>query len=318
MMAPASGVWDANNLRQLADQFEQDTNGRLKITTFVAGEHPYGLTDMIQAVKAGETDIGGISGGYTSALEPRMAVLDQPLLLPPDFSTWLNIYDTFTGPGGFLEGVADDWNMQLLLPYFWGAQHIYTTFGFLEDWDSFKGKDIRVWSVETGSFISTVGGNPVTIAFGEVFTGLQTGLVDGLITSFEGCYKNELTTIAPYVTMASMQYAPNSYYVNKDSLAALPDDVRNDLLASAASARDWFTTGQLSADGMALQEAFLTHMIKAQGIPEDFRQELREASYDGIWKPWMDRAGPEGVKAFNQLAQILTGLDYAPPGWTPS
>ena len=142
-------------------------------------------------------------------------------------------------------------------------------------------------------------------------------MVDGFISSFEGSYNNELTSVALYVTMASMQYAPNSYYVNKDSLSALPTDVRNQLLASAASARGWFTTGQISADGIALQEAFLTHMIKAQGIPQDFRQELREASYDGIWKPWMDRAGPEGVEAFNQLAQILSGLDYAPPGWTP-
>ena len=317
MMAPAVNNWDANHLRQLADQFEKDTNGRLKITTFVAGEHPYGLTDMIQAVQAGETDIGGISGGYSSALEPRIAVMDQPLLLPPDFSTWLEIYDTFTGSGGFLEGVADDWNMQLLVPFFWGAQHVYSNFGFLENWDSFQGKDFRVWSVETGSFITLCGGNPVTLAWGEVFTGLQTGLVDGLITSFEGAYINELTTIAPYVTMASMQYAPSSYYVNKDSLAALPADVREDLLASAASARDWFTAGIISADGIALQEAFLTHYIKAQGIPKDFREELRDGAYDGIWKPWMDRAGPEGVDAFNQLATLLTDKGIEVPGWTP-
>jgi TRAP-type C4-dicarboxylate transport system substrate-binding protein len=247
-----------------------------------------------------------------------MAVLDQPMLLPPDFTTWLEIYLDFVGPGGFLESVADDWNMQILVPFFWGAQHCYTNFGHLEDWNSFEGKTLRVWSVETGSFISTCGGNPVTIAWGEVFTALQTGLVDGLITSFEGAYINEMTSIAPYVTMASMQFAPASYYVNKDSLAALPADVRTDLLASAVSARDWFTSGIVSADGIALQEAFLTHYIKAQGIPKDFRQELREASYDGIWKPWMDRAGPEGVEAFNQLAQILADIDFAPPGWTPS
>jgi len=315
-MAPAAGTWDATHLRELADAIEVGTSGRLKIATFLAGEHPYGMTDMLQAVSSGETDVGGISGGYSSALEPRLGILDMPFLLPGgDVEIYLEVYDFVSK--GFFRKVWDDWNIEMLMPLHWSGQQFYLKEGWLEDWDSFKGKDIRVWSKETASLVTLLGGNPVSISFGEVYTALQTGLIDGLISGIHGCYVNGFLHECRNVVIISCQYATCPYMVNKDSLAALPTDVREDLFKVIEAQKDYFETGLIRQDGMALLSAFLTEGITARSISSTFREEIRAASYEGIWKPWIDRAGQQGAEAFGEVAKLLIDMGYEVPGYNP-
>ena len=50
----------------------------------------------------------------------------------------------------------------------------------MEDW---KGTKIRVYGTETAELTKALGGAPVNIPFGEVYTALQRNVADGAITS---------------------------------------------------------------------------------------------------------------------------------------
>jgi len=281
------------------------------------GEHPYKGADLPKAIKDDECQITNLSGGYVSGLEPRLAVLDMPMLCPGgDFTTWREIYKGLAE--SYFKDAWADWNCQELIPHHWGGQQIYLNEGFVENWDSLKGKRVRTWSTDTGKMIELLNGTLVRIDWGEVYTSLQTGLVDGLITSFFGAYSTRLTEVCKNVNMITMQYATVPYCVNRDALNELPPDVKDTLLAVMQDKREWFETGTVMADGLALQVAFLTDQVKCHPVPSEFREEIWRNSYEGIWKSWIENAGPQGEDAFNEVAKILTDKGHEVPGYTAS
>ncbi len=311
-----AGTEDAFNWVELAEAVKEATDGRLIIELYLPGEHPYGAADSLKAVRDNEFQITGLTGGYVTGVDPRLGALDLPMLLPcGDYETFLKVHDVFDG---YLEKVlGEDWNSTVLVHHNWGNMQFFMKEGFIEDWDSLKGKKVRVWSAEIGDLVKLLNGTPVNIAWGEVYTSLATGLVDGLTTDFFSAYSTKLTELAPDLTMMSYMFGTNNYIVNKDALAALPEDVRTALLKVMAEKENWFRTATVQKDGLALQQAFLTDNIKAHGVSKKFFNEIRSKSYEAIWKPWIERSGPEGEKAFDEVATLIIELGYDVPGYTP-
>lgn len=311
-----AGTEDAFNWVELAEEVKEATDGRLVIELYLPGEHPYGPADSLRAVRDNEFQITGLTGGYVTGVDARLGVLDLPMLLPGgDYETFLKVHDVFDK---YLTKVlAERWNSEVLIHHNWGNMQFFMKEGFVENWDSFKGKKVRVWSAEIADLVTLLNGTPVNIAWGEVYTSLATGLVDGLTTDFFSAYSTRLTELAPNVSMMSYMFGTNNYIINKDALAALPDDVREILLDLMAKKDQSFRTATVLKDGLALQEAFLKDNIKAHGISKAFFKEVREKSYEAIWKPWIERSGEEGAAAFNEVAKLIIDLGYDVPGYTP-
>jgi TRAP-type C4-dicarboxylate transport system substrate-binding protein len=313
-----AGTEDAFNWEVLAERVKEATDGRLVIELYLPGEHPYGPADSLQAVRDNQFQITGLTGGYVTGVDPRLGVLDLPMLLPGgDYETFLKVHDVFDP---YLNKVlAESWNSTVLIHHNWGNQQFFMKRGegFIENWDSLKGKKVRVWSAEIADLVTLLNGTPVNIAWGDVYTSLSTGLVDGLTTDFFSAYSTRLTELAPDATMMSYMFGTNNYIVSLEALNALPDDVREALLKVMEEQEEWFRTATVQQDGMAIQEAFLTDNIHAHGVPKDFWKEVRTKSYEAIWKPWIERSGPGGAAAFDEVAKVLINLGYDVPGYTP-
>ena len=311
--------WDVRiGVPQLVKEIETATDGQLKIEVFYPGEHPYTIGDMLVAISEGNCEIAQISHGYSSTVDPRLAVLDLPMLIPGGvFKTAGEVYDAVNEQ--LFSGIWGNYNVQPILKSEWGSQAVWLKpeFGFIENWDSLKGLKIRTWSRETADLITTLGGEPVSIAGSEVYTALQTGLLDGLVTSPEGVFGMRATEVVKRGSLLAALYPVISFTANSDALAELPTDVRDSFLGLMADRADWFEEGNIKGEGVALQAMVLLDFVQVHPIPKAFREELREASYEGIWKPWMERAGPEGVAGFNQVAEILINMGHTVPGYQP-
>lgn len=311
-----AGTEDAFNWVELADAVKKATDGRLVIELYLPGEHPYGPADSLRAVRDNEFQVTNITGGYVTGVDPRLGVMDLPMLIPGgDYETFLKAHEVFDG---YLnDALEKDWNSTVLIHHNWGNMQFFMKKGFIDSWDSLKGKKVRVWSAETADLVSLLNGTPVNVTWGEVYTSLATGLVDGLTTDFFSAYSTRLTELAPDLTMMSYMFGTNNYIVNRDALKALPDDVREILLSLMAERENQFRTATVLKDGLALQEAFLTDNIKASGVSKVFFKEIRDKSYEAIWKPWIKRSGPEGAAAFNEIAKLIVKLGHDIPGYVP-
>ena len=76
--------------------------------------------------------------------------------------------------------------------------------------EDFKGAKIRSMGPAENALLSALGANPTSMAFGDVPPALQTGVIDGLLTSLGGF--NATKEQAPYFTVAGLNGIVGDYY----------------------------------------------------------------------------------------------------------
>ena len=165
--------------------------------------------------------------------------------------------------------------------------------------------------------VSALNGSPLTLAFAEVYTGLETGVIDGVVTGAEGIFSNRVSEIIKTGSLLGAMYPAITYAVREDVLAELPADVGDAFLGLMEEKYDWFQEGNIKAEGMALQAMILQDFVKIHPVPKSFREEIRGNAYETMWEPWMERSGPDGVEAFNKVAEVLIDMGYTVPGYMP-
>ena len=80
----------------------------------------------------------------------------------------------------------------------------------LLDPSDFSGKKIRSMGPAENAMLSAFGANPTTMAFGDVPPALETGVIDGLLTSLGGF--NRVKDTAPFYTIAGINGIVGDYY----------------------------------------------------------------------------------------------------------
>lgn len=105
--------------------------------------------------------------------------------------------------------------------------------------DDFKGKKMRSMGPAENALLGALGSNPQAMAFGDVPPALQTGVIDGLLTSLGGF--NAVKEQAPYFTVAGLNGIVGDYYyfgvsnkwwsrLKKDQQEVLADIIKNDFV----------------------------------------------------------------------------------------
>lgn len=103
----------------------------------------------------------------------------------------------------------------------------------------FAGKKMRSMGPAENALLGALGANPQSMAFGDVPPALQTGVIDGLLTSLGGF--NAVKEQAPYFTVAGLNGIVGDYYwfgasnkwwnkLDEEQQAALTDIVVNDFI----------------------------------------------------------------------------------------
>lgn len=151
------------------------------------------------------------------------------------------------------------------------------------------------------SMFSAFGSAPASINFAEVYTALQTGVVDGQENPLAILSNFKLWEVQKYVSMTNHMWDGFWMLSNRRSWGGLPDNVQEIIAKNVnASAMDQ------RADIMALN-ASLQGVLEGQGMvfntpdPAPFQQKLVEA---GFYKEWHDRFGPEAWA----ILETATGL----------
>jgi len=307
--ASPAGLWP-----EFADEIYQATNGCIKLTVYGQGEHPYMAADAFRLMEDLKPAIAEIAFSKVMADDPRLSVTDIPMLFPPDQDAFLKTADglmeSYFGP------IIAEHGYQPLIVNCWQPQAILGKDFFVTDWNSLKGKKIRTWNPQLVDLVELLGGTPVSVPLGEVYTSLQTGLVDGIISNTGGAYYDAFGEVAKCLTLMQIQYGVIGYFVSQDALNALPNDVREEFLNWAISAqsraRESYRGTVSTATLMAVTE--LGCSIKA---PDPrFWQEVRSKCPDTVWKKWIERCGgPESdsAAAFNVVVGQLREMGYEVP-----
>jgi len=190
-----------------ADQVEKRIPGS-KVQIYWAGSL-YNVPQATEALTEGNLEMMTGQIGKTVSIDPFMAAAVGPQLLTTPGA--INALDGFETFAMLKKRAKDIHDIKIFgsghLSMYMGAGAIKSRIIKPED---FAGQKIRSMSTIENSLLKALGANPVTMAFGDVPSALQTGVIDGLFTSLGGF--NQVKSQAPYFTVAGINGIVGDYY----------------------------------------------------------------------------------------------------------
>ena len=129
-----------------------------------------------------------------------------------------------------------------------GARHLYTI-DPVKSLDDIAKKKIRIMpSAIDNKMWAALGAVPTTVAFNEVYTALQTHMVDGAENTFSSYYASKHFEVAGNLALTEHQWLMVQFWVSNKTLAKLPDNLRAVLFEAAAETAPWALEYQNKVD----------------------------------------------------------------------
>ena len=266
---------------RLADRVKRMSNGRLNIKVYGAGELIPAF-EVFDAVSQGVAEMGHGSAYYWRGKLPAAAMFSTvPFgMTAQEMNAWLHY-------GGGLQLWQELYAPFDLIPFAAGNSGVQMAGWFNKEINSvedLKGLKMRIPGLG-GEVLKRAGGVPVTLPGSEVYTSLQTGVIDAVewVSPF-----NDLAL--GLQTVASYYYFPGWHepgttleaLVNKDAWDTLPDDLKA-ILESASRAVNADLLDELTAKNAAsLQTLVDDHGVQIRELPADVVRRLREISHDVV------------------------------------
>ncbi len=210
-------------VESMGKKLEAATNGRLKIQTFPGGVLG-GEKEMIEQTQVGAINILRTSLGPVGTVVPEVNVFNLPFI----FRNQEHARAVIDGEIGNELLAKISASPAKLVAIGWmdgGSRSLYTKKPVRTPAD-LKGQKVRMMGnplfVDT---MNAMGGNGISMGYGEVFTALQTGVVDGAENNAPSYFtSNHFSTGAKYYTQTNHLIIPELLVVSKVTWDKLSKD----------------------------------------------------------------------------------------------
>lgn len=192
----------------------QKTNGRLKVQVFNSGQLGQ-EKDTIEQTRFGVIDLNRVNTAPFNNLIPETAVLGLPFL----FRSVDHMYKVVDGPLGEEIAKAFEPHGMIVLGFFdSGARSMYNSKRPIKTLEDMKGMKIRVQQSDLFiAMINALGANATPMPFGELYSALQTGLVDGAENNYPSYESVKHFEVAKYYSLTEHSMAPEVFVMSKRS-----------------------------------------------------------------------------------------------------
>jgi len=268
-----------------AEEFARRANAKLgsKAKVVVFGSSQLGGDkELLQKLKLGTVDMALPSTVMSSEVD-LVGIFEMPYLVK-DRDHMKKIEKEIVWPT--LAPAAEKKGIKIIAVWENGYRHITNSKRPINGPDDLKGIKLRVpegkWRVK---MFQAYGANPSPMKFSEVFTALQTGVMDGQENPFTQIYSAKFQEVQKYLSLSGHVYTPAYVTVGTKKWASLPDDVRKILEDTAmetqafvyatAAKDDTDLLGKLKAAGMQVNEVNKDAFIAAsKPIYQEFGKEV--------------------------------------------
>jgi tripartite ATP-independent transporter DctP family solute receptor len=264
-----------------ANEFARCSNAALgdKAEVQVFGSSQLGGdTELLQKLKLGQVDFA-LPSTVMSSVDPSFGVFEMPYIIKSREHMKRvenEIFDATFQKAALANGyrVIGVWEN--------GFRHITNNTRPINKPEDLKGIKLRTpqgeWRLK---MFQAYGANPTPMAFSEVFTALQTGVMDGQENPYTQIWSAKFQEVQKYLSITGHVYTPAYALVSEKHYAALPDDVRSalDTCAKETQAYVYETAATMETDlleklkegGIAVNEADKDAFIAAsKPVYEEF------------------------------------------------
>ncbi|MEM9523001.1 MAG: DctP family TRAP transporter solute-binding subunit [Pseudomonadota bacterium] len=205
---------------------EAGTNGGVTVEVFGANQLG-SAAEHVQMVRDGVLQATLTSVGALASYYPRIDVLNLPFAFHHNAAT----YEVFDGPFGIalardIEAVLGD-VVVLGFPDTGGFFMVTNSRRPIAALGDFEGIRIRTMTLPSHqTIVQALGAEAYPLAWGEVYSGLQTGVIDGQMNPVPIISFANFAEVQQYMTLTNHLFSPYTFMINRAFYAGLTRDER--------------------------------------------------------------------------------------------
>ena len=273
---------------KFAEYVDELSEGRIKIDVFTASQ----LGDEITCLNALQMGGGTVDfyRGNTNSLSDygirKMSLFGLPYIFTGREGMW-KVLDSEDLGQAFLEEGSEVGAGFIGISYTdEGARHTFTSME-ITCLDDLKGKKIRV--PETTLMMDTMsalGAEPTPISYSELYSSIQTGVVDGGENGYPGYDSNKFYEVAPYYLLDGHTFSPGVILMAEARWNELSEEDQAILKEAGAKASAW-NKEQIEAEEAALREALEGKGVTIIDVPAEDIAKAQEAC-KSVWEGYSE------------------------------
>jgi len=190
----------------LAEEVEKKSDGKLRIEIYPGGQLGQ-ERELIELLQIGSLAMTKVSTAPLESFVPEMKVLGIPYIFRNDEHRW-NVLKGNIGQALLCSG--EEYFLRGLCFYDAGSRSFYTKKTPVYSPEDLKGLKIRVMKSATSvNMIKAMGGSPTPIPWGELYTALQQGVVDGAENNPPSFYLSHHYEVCQFYTLDEHTAVPD-------------------------------------------------------------------------------------------------------------
>ncbi|MCF0238457.1 MAG: TRAP transporter substrate-binding protein [Sphaerochaetaceae bacterium] len=242
-----------------AELIKERTNGRIEIQVYPGGQLG-GSKDVIQSLQLGAIDMCNEPSSNLTGWGCNIEYLDI-ISLPfmfRDVDHAVAVMDGEIGQGISKAINESGFGIIALDHFVAGARNIFTNKPITKLSD-IKGLKIRVQ--QSAIYIDTFkafGASPTPLDNSEVYSGIQTGVIDGAENPVKGYLNNKFYEVAKYYSWSNYLIQPSTMFISQITWNRLSDADKEIFKQAAAETTEWFqelTASKLDGQIKTLSDA---------------------------------------------------------------
>lgn len=223
-------------LEHFATLVEEKTAGRVTATVAHSSQLG-GERDYIEGMQLGSIHMAQVSTAPLTAFVPELKVFSLPYIFR-DSEHFLNVLN---GPVG--DRLFEEIEERGLVPLAWfdnGSRSVFNSIRPIESVEDLRGLKIRVLQdpIMVDTF-NTLGASAVPMPYGEVYTALQQGVLDGAENAPWNILAERFYEVSQYFSLTEHFAPPGVLLISKRVYDRLPTDVQEAVLEAGRETQDY-------------------------------------------------------------------------------
>lgn len=210
----------------LKNYLESRSQGRIKVEIYPASQMG-NFRELVEGVQLGTLELTNTTVGGMNQFFPQIQVTDIPYMYRDD------LVAEAVARGPFFHDLSDavlkkTGNVRLVAIGNTGRwRSFFTTSKQIKSAADLKGVKMRtINSPLQIEMVKFLGGNPTPVAWGELYTALQSGVVEGTKNAVSDVVGKKLHENLDYLVMDEHAYMFGFWWMNDDWLKSLPEDLQ--------------------------------------------------------------------------------------------
>ena len=301
-----------------APNLEERTNGQLILEVSSFPELGLAGPDTLQLVSDGTLGMANIYTGYVAGALPAIEVQSLWGIYPD----WETMYFSLTDMHPQLEAmVTEETDGGIVINHNWysGNDQFFFTKTALRTLEDFEGLKTRSHAAALSDWINGMGAEAQFIAFSEVYTALERGIIDAGVTGSTPGHGQRWYEVTDYLNGPLKSLLSTNNIVNADVWDSIPEDLQQIFIEEGAKSELEQLRLTSIQNVTGVQKNVDAGMELVEFTPELADYSLNVAVKEHVIPGWLRRLGypdqgEDAVAMFNEHVAPYVGISIGEDG----